>query len=92
MKFVTVMDMWLLLMNLGLLGFIIYFGRKVSTTLVRIAGVADRTADTPERTRILNIVQSEIELLKQMQSMGDKDAVHGLDILEHVKTRIVERK
>lgn len=92
MKFVTVMDMWLLLMNLGLLGFIIYFGRNVLKTLVRIASINEKSSDSPERTRILNIIESEIELLRQMQSMGDKDAVHGLDILEHVKTRIMERK
>lgn len=91
MKFVTVMDMWLLLMNLGLLGFIIYFGRKVSTTLVRIAGVADRTADTPEKNRILKIIRTEIETHSQMASMGDADAQVVYDVLKDIEKQITNK-
>lgn len=91
MKFVTVMDMWLLLMNLGLLGFIIYFGRKVSTTLVRIAGVADRTADTPEKNRILKIIRTEIETHSQMASMGDADAQVVYDVLKDIEKQIINK-
>lgn len=91
MKFVTVMDMWLLIMNLGLLGFIIYFGRKVSATLVRIAGVADRTADTPEKNRILKIIRVEIETYSQMASMGDADAQVVFDVLKDIEKQIVNK-
>lgn len=91
MKFVTVMDMWLLIMNLGLLGFIIYFGRKVSATLVRIAGVADRTADTPEKNRILKIIRVEIETYSQMASMGDVDAQVVFDVLKDIEKQIVNK-
>jgi len=89
MKFVTVMDMWLLLMNLGLLGFIIYFGRNVLKTLIRIASINEKSSDSPERTRVLKIIRAEIETHSQMASMGDADARVVCDVLKDIEKQIV---
>ena len=89
MKFVTVMDMWLLVMNLGLLGFIIYFGRNVLKTLVRIASINEKSSDSPERTRVLKIIRADIETHSQMASMGDIDARAVCDVLKDIEKQIV---
>ena len=89
MKFVTVMDMWLLLMNIGLLGCVIYFGRVVLKSLNRIANVSEHRIDTPERIRITKLIQSELETQHQMLSMGsDRDVQMTIDVLKDLLDRI----
>jgi hypothetical protein len=89
MKFVTVMDMWLLIINIGLLGVIIYFGRTVLKTLARIATVSERGNDSPERTRIIKIIQNERDTYLQMNSMSrDKEAQMTVEALNEILDKI----
>ena len=89
MKFVTVMDMWLLILNIGLLGCVIYFGRVVLKSLNRIANVTEHRTDTPERIRIIKMIQSELETQQQMLSMGsDKEVQLTIDVLNDLLDKI----
>lgn len=89
MKFVTVMDMWLLIINIGLLGVIIYFGRTVLKTLARIATVSERGNDSPERVRITKIIQNERDTYMQMNSMShDKEAQMTVEALNEILDKI----
>ena len=89
MKFVTVMDMWLLIINVGLLGTIIYFGRTVLKTLARIATVSERSTDSPERQRILKMLQAELDTQQQMLSMGsDREVQLTIEVLKDLIDRI----
>lgn len=90
MKFVTVMDMWLLIMNFGLLGFIIYFGRKVVKTLVRVGNLADKSANVDERLRVLKIIRAEMETQSHMASMGDNESQIVLDVLKDIEKQILK--
>lgn len=95
MKFVTVMDMWLLIMNIGLLGVIVYFGRNVIKTLSRIAVVSEKSTGSAERSRIIQIIQSEIDIWQHMKTMtpsNDHDAQVALELLEELKARISTTK
>lgn len=89
MKFVTVMDMWLLIINVGLLGTIIYFGRTVLKTLARIATVSERSIDSPERQRILKMLQAELDTQQQMLSMSsDREVQLTIEVLKDLIDRI----
>lgn len=89
MKFVTVMDMWLLIMNIGLLGCVIYFGRVVLKSLNRIASVNEHRADIPERIRITKLLQAELDTQQQMLSMGsDKEVQLTIDVLNDLLDKI----
>ena len=82
MKFVTVMDMWLLIMNGILLGAILYYGRKLLSIVARAANKQDDNSAEKERKRIADIIQAELNIYKQMVNMGDKDAKETVTILE----------
>ena len=89
MKFVTVMDMWLLIINLGLMGTIVYFGRKLVKSFSRIAVVAEKRIDSPERARILKIVQEEINTYELAVSLGDEESFHTLKVLKDIEKQII---
>lgn len=87
MKFVTVMDMWLLIMNGILLGAILYYGRKVIKMMARSEQrLDDRTAEK-ERKRISAVIQSELNIYQHMVNMGDKNAEEIVTVL----TMLVEQ-
>jgi len=89
MKFVTVMDMWLLILNIGLLGGLFYFGRKVLATLARISTINDRSINIPERSRIVKMINAELDTQKQMLSMGsDRDVQMTIDVLNELLDKI----
>ena len=88
MKFVTVMDMWLLIVNIGMMGMILYFGRRLIKTFSRIANVAEKRYESPERARILNMIDVEIEQYEQAVSMGDKESQQAIIILDDLKSQI----
>ena len=75
MKFVTVMDMWLLLMNGVLLGAILYYGRKLITLVARAVNNVDQVtvgqAVLDERKRVCKIIEQELSTFKMATSMGD---------------------
>ena len=67
MKFVTVMDMWLLILNGGLLVAILYYGRKLIKLMARAADRHDEDlgvlAKSNERTRIVKIIENCLLML-----------------------------
>lgn len=93
MKFVTVMDMWLLIINLGLMGYIIYFGRKLLKTMTRLMHVGDQRDNHAERQRCIKIVESELEhyrVIKGMHSDAESDQI--VHTLEYVLSEIRKNK
>jgi hypothetical protein len=89
MKFVTVMDMWLLLLNIVMMGGLFYFGRKVLANLARIVAVNDRSIENPERQRITKLILAELETQQQMLSMGsDRDVQMTIDVLKDLLDKI----
>jgi hypothetical protein len=90
MKFVTVMDMWLLIINIGLLGFIIYSGRKLLKTMTRLMNVGEQKENNAERQRCIKLIGLELDHYKVISGMhSDAEAdqiVHTLEyLLEQVK-------
>lgn len=93
MKFVTVMDMWLLIINLGLMGYIIYFGRKLLKTMTRLMHVGEQREGTTERRRCIQIIESEMEHYRAIQSMAsDPESSQVLSTLEYILTQIKKGK
>ena len=87
MKFVTVMDMWLLTMNGILLGAILYYGRKVIKMMARSENRQDDRTAEKERKRIAAVIQSELNIYQHMVNMGDKNAEEIVTVL----TMLVEQ-
>ena len=87
MKFVTVMDMWLLVMNGILLGAILYYGRKLITLVARAVNNNDQAtvgqAVLDERRRIHKIIEHELNTFKMAASMGDTQSEA---VVEELKT------
>ena len=75
MKFVTVMDMWLLVLNGILLGTILYYGKKlvelVKFTSDDMFDESIKKAVSLENQRIVNIINKELNTFKSAQTMGD---------------------
>ena len=88
MKFVTVMDMWLLVMNGILLGAILYYGRKLITLVARAVNNNDSTttatAVANERKRIVKIIEHELNTFKMASSMGDYQSDAIVEELETI--------
>lgn len=90
MKFVTVMDMWLLIINVGLMGGLFYFGRKLLNTMTRLMNVGEQRENNAERQRCIKLLETELEHYKAISGMRlDAEAdqvVHTLEyVLEQVK-------
>jgi hypothetical protein len=78
MKFVTVMDMWLLIMNMGLLGALLYYGRRTIKLMVRVSSNTDARAAARERERVIRMIEEEIMIETQSVSMlTDSHADHA---------------
>lgn len=82
MKFVTVMDMWLLIMNGILLIAILYYGKKLMNLVSNSFTDADmKKATELENQRVVSIINRELNIFKSAQSMGD----HSFDgIIEEI--------
>ena len=91
MKFVTVMDMWLLIMNGILLGAILYYGRKVIKMMARSEHNQDNNTAEKERKRIAAVIQSELNIYQQMVNMGDKNAEEIVTVLTMLVEQIEPR-
>ena len=92
MKFVTVMDMWLLLMNGILLGAILYYGRKLLNLVAKASAKQDDTSAADERKKIVKVIEGELSLFKQAHTMGDDSAKAVVDEIELILTLIREKK
>jgi len=83
------MDMWLLILNIVMLGGLFYFGRKVLANLARIVAVNDRSIENPERARVIKLINAELETQQQMLSMGsDRDVQMTIDMLKDLLDKI----
>jgi hypothetical protein len=92
MKFVTVMDMWLLIMNGILLGAILYYGRKLISLVARATTKQDENTATDERKRIVKMIENELNMFKQAHTMGDDSAKAVVDEIELILNLIREKK
>lgn len=76
MKFVTVMDMWLLILNGGLLIAILYYGRKLVGSVEKAVSRQDKeTVDAAvanENKRVQKIIEKELSIFKNAVAMGDE--------------------
>ena len=93
MKFVTVMDMWLLIINIGLMGFIIYFGRNLLKTITRLMHVGEQKENNAERQRCIKLIEIELEHYKAISGMRlDAEADQVVHTLEYVLEQIKKGK
>jgi hypothetical protein len=88
MKFVTVMDMWLLVMNGVLLGAILYYGKKL-VDLVKVSSddksyESIKKAVSLENQRVVSIINKEIGTFKSAKAMGDPSYDNIIEELETV--------
>lgn len=92
MKFVTVMDMWLLIMNGILLGSILYYGRRLIKLVAKTADRRDNDllalAKSNERTRLAKIIEGEIAIFETAESMGDEGSRAIVDELKTVLSMV----
>lgn len=88
MKFVTVMDMWLLIMNGILLGAILYYGRKLIMLVAKAVNKSDEVTVTQavadERKRVVKIIETELNTFKMASSMGDYNSDAVVEELETI--------
>ena len=71
MKFVTVMDMWLLLCNLGLLGMLAYYGKRLLKLVARATRDSEDLAARHERDWFVSTLQQEIDNLTHLGEMSN---------------------
>lgn len=97
MKFVTVMDMWLLITNLVLLTIIIIYGRRLIKLIARAVRIGEESNARHEREWFLNLLKRERDDLVQMSSMEESKqdydtAIATCDELMHeVRARIKKK-
>ena len=97
MKFVTVMDMWILIINLGLLGCIVYFGRKLIKAVEKSVN-RDSDAVREERDWIVkSLVKEKESVIHQMAMLDPKsmDWQHLNDqrhFIEELEARVMKRQ
>jgi hypothetical protein len=93
MKFVTVMDMWLLIINVCMMGGLFYFGRKLLNTMTRLMNVGEQRDNHAERQRCIKIVENELEhyrVIKDMHTDAESDQI--VHTLEYVLSEIKKGK
>lgn len=93
MKFVTVMDMWLLIINICMMGGLFYFGRKLLRTMTRLMHVGEQRDNHAERQRCIKLVEAELEHYKVIKNMHtDAEADQVVHTLEYVLIEIKKGK
>lgn len=92
MKFVTVMDMWLLLLNGVLLGTILYYGRKLLGLVAKATNKVNISSADEERKRISIIIRSELTIYQQAATMGDRESEHIAQVLNELLHQINKDK
>lgn len=93
MKFVTVMDMWLLIINICMIGGLFYFGRKLLKTMTRLMHIGEQRDNHAERLRCIKILESELEHYRVINGMHrDEDANQVVHTLEYVIGEIKKGK
>ena len=79
------MDMWLLILNVCLMGGLFYFGRKLLNTMTRLMHVGEQKDNLAERQRCIKLIEAELEhyrVIKDMHTDAEADqVVHTLEYL-----------
>ena len=89
MKFVTVMDMWLLIINICMMGGLFYFGRKLLKTMTRLMHVGEQKDNHAERQRCIKLISTELEHYRVMKNMhSDAEADQMIHTLEYLLDRL----
>lgn len=91
MKFVTVMDMWLLIINLALLGCIAYYGRRLIKLIARVVTKLDKSDIERERQAIIEIVKQERDMQMHVTGMIGKDHSDTIFVLDEIIDKINDR-
>jgi len=92
MKFVTVMDMWLLIVNIILLGLIGYYGRRLIKMISRIVSRIDQDQIEKERRAIVSMIREERDILMHQSSMSGLDAESfTIEILDLLADKVQDR-
>jgi hypothetical protein len=93
MKFVTVMDMWLLIINICMIGGLVYFGRRLLNTMTRLMNVGEQRDNNAERQRCIKILESELEHYQVINDMHkDNEADQIVHTLEYILDRVKKGK
>ena len=82
MKFVTVMDMWLLICNIGLLGCLIYVVRQLIKLAKEFQNFKNMDLIDKEIKSIIAIVKEERDANNQLDDFGFYD-----DLIERLEKR-----
>ena len=91
MKFVTVMDMWLLIINLGLMGSILYYGRRLVNMIGRTTNQNDRLLVEKERDWFIKILKEERDNLNMVDIDGARPFEDEVDILNDLIEKVESR-
>jgi hypothetical protein len=93
MKFVTVIDMWLLIINICMMGGLFYFGRKLLKTMTRIMHVGEQKDNNTERQRCIKLIEMELDHYRVINGMhSDAEANQVVHTLEYVLEQIKKGK
>ena len=93
MKFVTVMDMWLLIINICMMGGLVYFGRKLLNTMTRLMNVGEQKDNNAERQRCIKVIEVELEHYRVINNMhSDAEADQVVHTLEYILDQIKKGK
>lgn len=91
MKFITVMDMWLLIINLGLMGSILYYGRKLVTLIARATNQNDRVLIKAEREWFISLLKEERDNLNVSDIDGNRPFENEVDVLSDLIEKVEYR-
>ena len=91
MKFVTVMDMWLLIINLGLMGSILYYGRRLVTLIARATNQNDRVLIKAEREWFISLLKEERDNLNVSDIDGNRPFENEVDVLSDLIEKVEYR-
>ena len=91
MKLVTVMDMWLLIINLGLMGSILYYGRKLVTLIARATNQNDRVLIKAEREWFISLLKEERDNLNVSDIDGNRPFENEVDVLSDLIEKVEYR-
>ena len=91
MKFITVMDMWLLIINLGLMGSILYYGRRLVTLIARATNQNDRVLIKAEREWFISLLKEERDNLNVSDIDGNRPFENEVDVLSDLIEKVEYR-
>ena len=87
------MDMWLLIINICMMGGLVYFGRKLLNTMTRLMNVGEQKDNNAERQRCIKIIEVELEHYRVINNMhSDAEADQIVHTLEYLLDQIKKGK